>query len=78
MNYKMMGRFIGKILMVEGAFMVPALFISLYGRELAAVRAFLWSMAIIFAVAVLLTVLCRGSKTNFMRRKDWPVWVSVG
>ena len=69
MNYKMMGRFIGKILMVEGAFMVPALFISLYGRELAAVRAFLWSMAIIFAVAVLLTVLCRGSKNKFYAKE---------
>ncbi len=69
MNYKMMGRFIGKILMVEGAFMVPALLISLYGRELAAVRAFLWSMAIIFAVAVLLTVLCRGSKNKFYAKE---------
>lgn len=69
MNYKMMGRFIGKILMVEGAFMVPALLISLYGRELAAVRAFLWSMAIIYAVAVLLTVLCRGSKNKFYAKE---------
>lgn len=30
MNYKMMGRFIGKILMVEAVFMVPAMLISLF------------------------------------------------
>ena len=29
MNYKIMGRFVGKILMVEAVFMVPALFIAL-------------------------------------------------
>ena len=32
MNYKMMGRFIGQILMVEAVFMIPAMIISLcYG-----------------------------------------------
>ena len=48
MNYKMMGRFIGKILMVEGVFMIPALLISLWEREFGAVKAFLWSIAVIF------------------------------
>lgn len=32
MNYKMMGRFIGKILIVEAVFMVPAMLISLWER----------------------------------------------
>ena len=31
MNYKMMGKFMAQILMVEGVFMIPALFISLNG-----------------------------------------------
>lgn len=33
MNYKMMGRFIGHILLVEAVFMVPALLISLFKHE---------------------------------------------
>ena len=33
MNYKMMGRFIGHILLVEAVFMVPALLISLFKQE---------------------------------------------
>ena len=37
MNYKMMGRFIGKILMVEAVFMVPAMLISLWEKEYTAV-----------------------------------------
>ena len=32
MNYKMMGRFIGRILMVEAVFMVPAMLISLLDK----------------------------------------------
>lgn len=65
MNYKMMGRFIGKILVVEGVFMVPALLISLWKREFAAAHAFWWSLVIILAVSGLLMVLCRGSKNKF-------------
>ena len=30
MNYKMMGKFLSQILIVEAGFMVPALLISLY------------------------------------------------
>lgn len=40
MNYKIMGRFVGKILMVEAVFMVPALFIALARGEGDAVRGF--------------------------------------
>ena len=65
MNYKMMGRFIGKILMVEGVFMIPALLISLWEREFGAVKAFLWSIAVIFAVSLVLVALCRGTKNKF-------------
>ena len=65
MNYKMMGRFIGKILVVEGVFMVPALLISLWKREYAAAHAFWWSLVIILGVSGLLMLLCRGSKNKF-------------
>ena len=59
MNYKMMGRFIGKILIVEAVFMVPAMLISLWEREFGAVIAFMWSLAAILAAAGGLTLLLR-------------------
>lgn len=65
MNYKMMGRFIGKILMVEAAFMVPAMLISLYEGEFVSVRAFMWTLAAIVLVSGLLMWLCKGSKNKF-------------
>ena len=33
MNYMMMGRFVGRILLVEAVFMVPSLLISLVKQE---------------------------------------------
>lgn len=65
MNYKMMGRFIGKILMVEAAFMVPAMLISLYEGEFVSVRAFMWTLAAIVLVSGGLMWLCKGSKNKF-------------
>lgn len=69
MNYKMMGRFIGKILMVEAAFMVPAMLISLYEGEFASVRAFMWTLAAIILLVVLLMWLCKGSKNKFYAKE---------
>ncbi len=69
MNFKMMGRFVGKILLVEAVFMVPAMLISLWEQEYTAVRAFLWSLGCCYAEV---------RETSFMPRKAWPVWVSAG
>lgn len=69
MNYKMLGRFVGKILWVEAAFMIPALLISLWGKEIPAVKGFLLSIAAIVAVAGLLTGLCKGSEKKFYARE---------
>lgn len=69
MNYKMMGRFIGKILMVEAAFMVPAMLISLYEGEFASVRAFMWTLAAIVLLVVLLMWLCKGSRNKFYAKE---------
>lgn len=68
MNYKMMGRFVGRILLVEGVFMVPAMLISLFEKEDASVRAFAWSLIIILVVAWLLVWICRGPKNKFYAR----------
>ena len=39
MNYKMMGRFIGQIIVIEAVFMLPALAISIYKSEFGAAMA---------------------------------------
>ena len=69
MNYKIMGRVIGKILMVEAAFMVPAMLISLYEGEFASVRAFMWTLAAIVLLVVLLMWLCKGSRNKFYAKE---------
>lgn len=69
MNYKMMGRFIGKILMVEAVFMVPAMLISLLEREYGATRAFMWTLAAVLVTAGLLIWLCRGSENKFYAKE---------
>lgn len=69
MNFKMMGRFVGRILLVEGVFMVPALLISLAEKEFAAVWSFVWSLVIILVVAWLLVWICRGSKNKFYAKE---------
>lgn len=69
MNYKMMGRFIGKILIVEAVFLVPAMLISLWEREYTVVIAFMWSLAAIMAVSGLLLLLSRGSQNKFYAKE---------
>ncbi len=59
MNYKMMGRFFAQTLFVEGAFMLPALAISLFRQETMAVQAFLLTLAVVAALAGTLWLLCR-------------------
>lgn len=82
MNYKMLGRFIGRILLVEAVFMIPALLISLYERETAAIVGFLWSIAVILLVAALLLLFCRGSKNRFYAREGLACvglsWIALG
>lgn len=52
MNYRLMGKFLSQILMIEAVFMMPALFISLYYHEKTA--------ALGFFESILLTVLISG------------------
>jgi len=69
MNYKMMGRFIGRILIVEAVFMIPALLISLWERETASVRGFLWGIAAALLAAQILLFVSRGSQKRFYARE---------
>ncbi len=65
MNYKMMGRLTAQILFIEGLFMLPALCISLYLGEDAAVRGFLITMAIAMTLGIILYLLCRSAQSAF-------------
>lgn len=69
MNYKMMGRFIGHILLVETVFMVPSLIISLVRQEDMACIGFAAGICITLAISLLLLVLGRGSKRSFKARE---------
>ena len=69
MNYKMIGRFLSKILAFEAIFMVLALAIALYDYEKNIVLAFLQSMGIILFFSLLLWFLCRNAKKGFYARE---------
>ena len=69
MNYKMMGRFLAQILLIEGIFMLPALCISLYCGDTMAVRGFLISLCIIAGITLILRLLTRGAPSAFYAKE---------
>ena len=69
MNYKMMGRFIAQILMVEALFMIPAGIISLCYGEIAAMWSFLASIGITALVSLVLYLLCKGAPSAFYAKE---------
>ena len=69
MNYKMMGKFIGRILLVEAVFMVPALLISIFRNEIESIIGFVSGMVIILLLAGILLWLCGNSSKSFYARE---------
>lgn len=69
MNYRMMGKFISRILLVEAVFMLPALLIAVYHGEERTIFGFLTGMVITFAVALQLYLLCRKARKGFYARE---------
>ena len=69
MNYKMMGRFIARIISIEGLFLLPALIISLCSEEWEAVRGFVYTLGIIIALSGLLLLCCRKAGRLFGARE---------
>ena len=69
MNYKMMGRFIARIILMEMVFLLPALGISLGFRELDAIRGFLYTLAIMAGICGLLFLICRKAGRLFGARE---------
>ena len=85
MNYKMMGRFIAQILLIEGIFLIPALLISFFGGESMAVQGFLVTLAVIAVLELVLQLLCRGAPSAFYAKEglvcvgiSWVVMSLVG
>ena len=76
MNYRMMGRFMGNILMVESVFMLPAAIISLCYGEYDTIWSFLAAAGITFLVALGLHFLCKGAPRAFYA-KDGLVCVGI-
>lgn len=77
MNYKMMGKFISQILMVEAVFMLPPLLISVWEQNMNALRGFAVGMVVTLAVACLLHALCRNYKQQFYA-KEGMACVGIG
>ena len=71
MNYKMIGRFLAQILSIAGLFLIPALLISLFCGETAAVQAFLWTELVILVCVVCLHWLCRGAPIAFYAKEGF-------
>ena len=69
MNYKMMGKFISRILLVESVFMVPALLISIYKGETKSIVGFILGIIIILVLAGILMLLCGNSSKGFYARE---------
>lgn len=69
MNYKMMGRFIGMILLVECIFMIPSLVMSLCMKEERAAWAFLFTIVLLGVLGLGLRWLCRRARKTFFARE---------
>ena len=69
MNMKMMGKFISQIIAIEAVFMIPALAISLFCGETAAVNGFLLTLGIMILVCAALYLGCRKAGKLFGARE---------
>ena len=69
MNVKMMGKFISQIVAIEAVFMIPALCISLHNGEAAAVRGFLYTLAVMIVLSGILYLCCRKAGKLFGARE---------
>ena len=71
MNVKMMGKFISQIIAIEAAFMIPALLISLFYGETAAVNGFLLTLGIMVVLVGVLYLSCRKAGKLFGAREGF-------
>ena len=77
MNYKVVGKFISEILIVELVFMIPALLISVFCGETSSIFGFLGAMLATSLISLVLYLLCRKAKKRFFA-KEGLVCVGMG
>ena len=77
MNYKMTGRFVGLIVALEAVFMIPALLISIFCREMAAVQGFVVAILVMLVLGGVLFLTCRKAGRLFGAREGF-VCVALG
>ena len=82
MNYRMMGKFIYRILLIEWIFMIPALLISFYYQERNAVHGYLLSLAIIAGIILFLYLMCKDAPSGFYAKDGLTCvgisWIVMG
>ena len=71
MNFKMIGRFTAKMLLIEALFMLPATLISACYGEKKSFWGFLLSVGIIAAVCGVLYLLSRGASKSFYAKEGF-------
>ena len=69
MNYKMMGRFISQILVIEALFMIPAGIISLCYGEYSAMWSFWIAVIACTSVSLVLYLMCKGAPSAFYAKE---------
>ncbi|MBO5110413.1 MAG: TrkH family potassium uptake protein [Clostridia bacterium] len=69
MNYKMMGRVCSMILVITATFMIPSVILELVDGERRAALSFLITMAVMYAVAIVLALLSLRAKRDFYARE---------
>ncbi|MDD6327075.1 MAG: TrkH family potassium uptake protein [Eubacteriales bacterium] len=71
MNYKMIGKYISRILFIEAVLMVPALLISLVNKNSKAVVAFIATIGIILALVLVLHLSTKDAKRMMYAREGF-------
>ncbi len=65
MNYKLIGRFLARIILIEAVFLLPALFISMGYGENSAISGFLQTILILLGIGMPMAALCRNAGHRF-------------
>ncbi len=82
MNYRMIGRFMSRILLLEAVFMLPSLFLCLYDGDYNTGMAFLASIAIAAVLGGLLTLFGKKADIHFQAREGLVcvglIWIVMG
>lgn len=77
MNYKMVGKLLSKILVLEALFLVPSVLIALFDGDKTTLKGVLLSIALIAVVSLLLYLFCRNPKKKGFYAREGLVCVSI-